>query len=200
MCTHGHPHISSHGPLKTSSHFAPHIIVSSILTSLCCGKPSEVVPSFPFLPPPLHPSILITRIVVIVMTVFSQMISRLTKKHIFLKKYAAPPKYPCQLPQPLQPLPPPNHTNRSNCRTPHSLSAHDLSHLPSVARRTNFVALPFLLVMLFARDGRAWKQSNPWCAEKHTVVAAHVSQNFTRSTEFLTTVTDFDCRSISLLE
>ena len=48
MCTHGHPHISSHGPLKTSSHFAVHIHVLPILTRLCCGKPSEVVPSFPF--------------------------------------------------------------------------------------------------------------------------------------------------------
>ena len=48
MCTHGHPHISSHGPLKTSSHLAIHIHVSPILTRLCCGKPSEVVPSFPF--------------------------------------------------------------------------------------------------------------------------------------------------------
>ena len=25
MCTHGHPHISSHGPLKTSSHLAVHM-------------------------------------------------------------------------------------------------------------------------------------------------------------------------------
>ena len=32
MCTHGHPHISSHGPLKTSSHFAEHIHVSPVLT------------------------------------------------------------------------------------------------------------------------------------------------------------------------
>ena len=48
MCTHGHPHISSRLPLKTSSHLTVHIHVSPILTRLCCGKPSEVVPSFPF--------------------------------------------------------------------------------------------------------------------------------------------------------
>ena len=47
-CTYGHPHIPSHGPLKTSSHFAVRIHVSPILTRWCCGKPSEVVPSFPF--------------------------------------------------------------------------------------------------------------------------------------------------------
>ena len=46
MCTHGHPHISSHGLLKTSWHLAAHSHVSPILTRLCCGKPSEVVPSF----------------------------------------------------------------------------------------------------------------------------------------------------------
>ena len=34
MCTTGHPHISSHRPLKTSSHPAVHIHVSPILT--CC--------------------------------------------------------------------------------------------------------------------------------------------------------------------
>ena len=48
MCTHGHPRISGHRPLKTSSHLAIHIPVSPILTCFCCGKPSEVVPSFPF--------------------------------------------------------------------------------------------------------------------------------------------------------
>ena len=48
MCPRGHPHISSRGPLKTSSHLAVHIHVSTILTRLYCGKPSEVVPSFPF--------------------------------------------------------------------------------------------------------------------------------------------------------
>ena len=41
MCTHGHPHISSHGPLKTT-HLSP------ILTRLCCGRTSEVGPSLPF--------------------------------------------------------------------------------------------------------------------------------------------------------
>ena len=46
-CTHGHPHIPSQGPLKTPSHFAVHIHVSLILPRLCCGKPSEVVHSFP---------------------------------------------------------------------------------------------------------------------------------------------------------
>ena len=40
MCTHGHPHISSHGPLETSSHLAVHIHVSPILTRLCCGRTS----------------------------------------------------------------------------------------------------------------------------------------------------------------
>ena len=44
MCTHGHPHISSYRPLKTSSHPAVHIQVSPVLTE----NPSEVVPSFPF--------------------------------------------------------------------------------------------------------------------------------------------------------
>ena len=39
---------------KTSSHFAVHIHVSPILTRLCCGKPSEVVPSFPFEVPADH--------------------------------------------------------------------------------------------------------------------------------------------------
>ena len=41
-----HPHISSHGPLKTSSHPAVHVHVSPILTC-CIENPSEVVPSFP---------------------------------------------------------------------------------------------------------------------------------------------------------
>ena len=48
MCTHGHPHISRHGPLKTSSHSAVRIHVSPILTRLCCGRTSEVVPILPF--------------------------------------------------------------------------------------------------------------------------------------------------------
>ena len=47
MCTHGHPHISSHGLLKTSSHLAVHSHASPILTRLCFGKPSELLPSFP---------------------------------------------------------------------------------------------------------------------------------------------------------
>ena len=38
MCTHGHPHISSHGPLKTSSHFAVHIHVSPIQTPFVLWK------------------------------------------------------------------------------------------------------------------------------------------------------------------
>ena len=38
MCTHGHPHISSRRPLKTSSHLAAHAHVSPILTRLLCGK------------------------------------------------------------------------------------------------------------------------------------------------------------------
>ena len=48
MCTHGDPLISSHGSLKTSSHLAVHIHVSPILTRLCCGRTSEVVPILPF--------------------------------------------------------------------------------------------------------------------------------------------------------
>ena len=48
MCTHGHPHISSHGPLKTSSHLAGHIHASPILTRLRCEKTSDVVPTLPF--------------------------------------------------------------------------------------------------------------------------------------------------------
>ena len=28
-----------------------------------------------------------------------------------------------------------------------------------------------------------WKQSNPWCAEKHIIVAAHLLQNFFHSTD-----------------
>ena len=48
ICTHGHPHFSSHGPLKASSHLAVHIHVSPILTLLCYGRTSDVVPSFPF--------------------------------------------------------------------------------------------------------------------------------------------------------
>ena len=46
--THGHPHISSHRPLKTSSHPAVHIHVSPILTFCIVENPEEVVPSFPF--------------------------------------------------------------------------------------------------------------------------------------------------------
>ena len=44
--THEHPHISSHRPLKTSSHPAVHIHVSPILTCCIVENPSEVVPSF----------------------------------------------------------------------------------------------------------------------------------------------------------
>ena len=39
------------GPLKTSSHLAVHIHVSPILTRLCCGRTSEVVPILPFTVP-----------------------------------------------------------------------------------------------------------------------------------------------------
>ena len=42
MCTHGHPLISSHGLLKTSSHHAVHIHVSPILTRFCFGKRCQV--------------------------------------------------------------------------------------------------------------------------------------------------------------
>ena len=42
------PRISSHGPLKTSSHLAVHIHVSPILTRLCRGRTSQVVPILPF--------------------------------------------------------------------------------------------------------------------------------------------------------
>ena len=34
LSSHGHPHISSHGPLKTSSHLAFHIHASPFLTRL----------------------------------------------------------------------------------------------------------------------------------------------------------------------
>ena len=54
MCTHGHPHISGRGQLKTSSHFAVHIRVSPILTRSCCGKPSEVVPREVKTSDPMH--------------------------------------------------------------------------------------------------------------------------------------------------
>ena len=46
MCTHGHPHVSTHRPLKTSSNLAVHIHVSPILTCCIVEKPSEVVPRF----------------------------------------------------------------------------------------------------------------------------------------------------------
>ena len=44
--------ISSHGPLKTSSHLAVHIHVSPILTRLCCETTPEVVPILPLSGPP----------------------------------------------------------------------------------------------------------------------------------------------------
>ena len=43
-----HLYISSHRPLKTSSHPAVHAHVSPILTCCIVENPSEVVPSFPF--------------------------------------------------------------------------------------------------------------------------------------------------------
>ena len=46
MCTHGHPYISSHGPLKTSSHFAVHIHVSPILTRCIVENPRKWCPVF----------------------------------------------------------------------------------------------------------------------------------------------------------
>ena len=46
MYIHEHPHISSHRPLKTSSHPAVHIHVSPILTFCIVENLSEVVPSF----------------------------------------------------------------------------------------------------------------------------------------------------------
>ena len=57
-CAHGYPHISSHRPLKLSSHLAVHNHASTDPNSLCCGRHSNVVPSLPFLPPrhpPTHP-------------------------------------------------------------------------------------------------------------------------------------------------
>ena len=52
MCTHDHDlcTFSSHGAHKSAHHTCSqfHIHVSSIPTRLCCGKPSEVVPSIPF--------------------------------------------------------------------------------------------------------------------------------------------------------
>ena len=55
MCTHGHPHISSHGPLKTSSQLAVGIHVSPIFTRLCCGRTLEVVSTLPFISPKPSP-------------------------------------------------------------------------------------------------------------------------------------------------
>ena len=51
--------ISSHGPVKASSHFAVHMHVSPILTCRIVENPSEGVPRFPFFPPPpsLPPSL-----------------------------------------------------------------------------------------------------------------------------------------------
>ena len=46
MTTHGHPHISSHRPLKTSSHFAVHIHVSPILTRCIVENPRKWSPVF----------------------------------------------------------------------------------------------------------------------------------------------------------
>ena len=46
MCTHGHPHISSHRPLKTSSHPAVHIHVSPILTCCIVENPRKWCPVF----------------------------------------------------------------------------------------------------------------------------------------------------------
>ena len=51
MCTHGHPHVSSHGPLKTSSHPAVRIHVSPILTCRFVENPREWCPVFHY--PPL---------------------------------------------------------------------------------------------------------------------------------------------------
>ena len=44
MCTHGHPHISSHRPLKASSHPAVHIHVSPILTCFVVENPRTWCP------------------------------------------------------------------------------------------------------------------------------------------------------------
>ena len=46
MCTHGHPHISSHRPLKTSSHLAVRIHVSPILTCCIVENPRKWCPVF----------------------------------------------------------------------------------------------------------------------------------------------------------
>ena len=46
MCTHGHPHTSSHRPLKTSSHPAVHIHVSPILTCCIVENPRKWCPVF----------------------------------------------------------------------------------------------------------------------------------------------------------
>ena len=48
MCTHGHPHIPSHRPIKTSSHCAVHIHVSPILTCCVVENPRKWCPVFHF--------------------------------------------------------------------------------------------------------------------------------------------------------
>ena len=62
MCTHGHPHIPSHGPLKTSTHLTTHIHVSPVLSRLSVVEyPRKWCPVFhsplsPELPKPQTPS------------------------------------------------------------------------------------------------------------------------------------------------
>ena len=78
------------------------------------------------------------------------------------------------------------------CRTTHSLSAHPLSSSAfsctthQVVFQILFSAQP-LWVEYFAccerRTCMEAVQSNPWCAEKHVTVAAHVSQIFIHGTD-----------------
>ena len=57
-CTHGHPYISSHGPLNTSSHPAVHTHFSPILTCCIVGNPRKWCPVFHS--PSLSPSVAAT--------------------------------------------------------------------------------------------------------------------------------------------
>ena len=40
-----------------------------------------------------------------------------------------------------------------------------------------------VVLLLLEVEEPGWKQSNPWCPEKHIIVAAHLSQNFIHSSD-----------------
>ena len=58
-------------------------------------------------------------------------------------------------------------------------------HLPAVARRSSAVGCHFLLKnnVIYEIEDLGWKQSNPWCAEKHVIVATRLSETFIHSTD-----------------